>query len=161
VRTLLLLIVLTAPTVAWSYADESFYKVLAQDGIAEIDAANLALERTSNDDVKEFAAMMVRDHTAANTRLNALAASKKSRLPNSASVAQRAIQAKLAVLSGGTFDQFYIRCQIDAHEEMLDLINNEIASGKDAKAQAFAREILPTVQQHLKMSRVLAAGEGI
>ena len=160
-RALLLLIALTVPAVAWSYPDESFYKALAQGGIAELDAANLAFEKSSNDKVKEFAALMLKDHTAANDRLKALSGSKRSKLPNSASVAQQAIQAKLTILSGRTFDQFYIRGQIYAHEEMLDLVNNEISSGKDAKAKAFASEILPTVQMHLKMIRVLAAGEGV
>jgi hypothetical protein len=44
---------------------------------------------------------------------------------------------------------------------MLELVNDEMASGRDAQARAFASEILPTVQAHLKMIRVLAAGEGV
>ena len=160
-RPLLLLMLLTAPALAGSFPDEAFYKALAESGIAEVDAANLALQKSSNVMVKEFAAMMVKDHTLANDRLKTLAASKRSRLPGSASVAEQAVQAKLALLNGRIFDQFYIRGQIYAHEEALDLVNNEIKSGKDSKAKAFAREILPTVQAHLKMIRVLAASEGV
>jgi putative membrane protein len=161
VRTLLLFITLTLPAVAWSYPDESFYKALMESGISELGTANLALQKSSNDKVKEFAALMVKDHTALNDGLKTLAASRRARLPSSASATQRAIEAKLALLSSRGFDQFYIRAQIDAHQDLLDLVNSEMTSGKDPKAKAFAGEILSTVQAHLKMIRVLAAGEGV
>jgi putative membrane protein len=158
VRALLLLwIALAVPAVAWSYPDESFYKAFVESGIAEIDAAKLALQKSSNDKLKEFAALMVKDHTAANDMLKQM----RSGLPGSASAAQQAIQQKLGMLSGSVFDQFYILAQIHAYEDLLELVNDEIASGRDAKAKAFASEILPTVQTHLKMIRVLAAGEGV
>jgi len=82
-------------------------------------------------------------------------------LPSSASAADRAVLAKLTSLNARLFDQFYIRSQIYAHEQLLDLVSTEATSGKDAKAKAFAGEILPTVQSHLKLIRVLAAGEGV
>lgn len=157
----LLLLLLSAPLAARSYPDEAFYEKLTESGIAEIDAANLALQKSSNAMVKEFAAQMVKAHALANDKLKALAASKRSRLPSSASASDTAVQAKLALLSGRLFDQFYIRGQIYAHERLLDLVDNEATSGKDAKAKAFARELLPTIQAHLKMIRVLAASEGV
>ncbi len=157
----LLLLLLSIPVAAWSYPDEAFYERLTERGIAEIDAANLALQKSSNAMVKEFAALMVKDHTWANDKLKALAGSKRSRLPSSASEADRTVQAKLALLSGRIFDQFYIRGQIYAHEQLLDLVDTEVTSGKDAKAKALARELLPTIQAHLKMIRVLAASEGV
>jgi predicted outer membrane protein len=96
-----------------------------------------------------------------NDRLKALAGSRRLRLPSSASATAQAVHSKLALQSGRTFDQFYIRDQIDVHEELLELINKEISSGKDARAQAFAQDILATVQTHLKLVRVLAASEGV
>ena len=41
------------------------------------------------------------------------------------------------------------------------LLKKEIASGKDPKAQAYAKEILPTVQAHLKKIREIAASAGV
>ena len=160
-KLIIALAVLAVPALAWSYPDESFYRAFAEGGSAAIDAANLALQKSSDPKVKEFAALMLKDHAAANDTLKALVVSKRRRLPSSASAAQQAIQAKLTVLSGSVFDRFYILAQIHAHEDLLELVNNEIASGRDAQGQAFAREILPTVQAHLKMIRVLAAGEGV
>lgn len=159
---LLLLFVMIPPAGAASHPDRAFYEAFMQGGIAEIDAANLALQKSSNAMVKEFAAMMIKDHTSANERVKALAASQRTPLPSSASAADRAVQAKLTSLSAARiFDQFYIRSQISAHEQLLDLVSTEVTSGKDAKAKAFAAEVLPTVQSHLKLIRVLAAGEGV
>jgi len=161
IRPWLLLLLLMAPPVNASHSDRAFYEAFIQGGIAEIDAANLVLQKSSNAMVKEFAAMMIKDHTSANERVKTLAASKRIRLPSSASAADQAVQVKLASLSARIFDLFYIRSQIHAHEQLLDLVSAEAASGKDTKAKAFAAEILPTVQSHLKLIRVLAASEGV
>jgi putative membrane protein len=161
VKASLLWIVLTVPGAAWSYPDESFYQGFMERGIAEVDVAHLALDKSSNAQVKEFASMMITDHTVANNALKALATSRHARLPSSASAAQQTIQAKLTLVSGRLFDQLYIRDQIYAHQALLDLVNDEITSGKDAKAKTFAREMLPTLETHLKLIRVLAAGEGV
>jgi putative membrane protein len=72
-----------------------------------------------------------------------------------------ATKAKLEVLTGETFDKSYIKGQIAAHEETAALLEKEIASGKDPKAQAFAKEILPTVHAHLKKIREIAASAGV
>src|SRR6185437_15770971 len=147
----LLLLFLVIPPAGASSRDRAFYEAFIQGGIAEIDAAHLALQKSSNPMVKEFAEMMLKDHASANERMKALAAAKKTSVPSSASAADRAVQAKLASLSARIFEQFYIRSQIDAHEQLLELVSTEAASGKDAQAKAFAGEILPTVQSHLKL----------
>jgi putative membrane protein len=157
----LFLLFLMVPPAGAAQIDRAFYEAFVQGGIAEVDAANLALHKSSNVMVKEFAAMMIKDHTSANERLKALATSKGASLPSSASAADQAVQAKLTSLGGRIFDQFYIRSQIYAHEQLLDLVSTEAASGKDARAKTFAGEILPTIQSHLKLIRVLAASEGV
>jgi len=91
-----LLLFLVIPPVGASSRDRAFYEAFTQDGIAEIDAANLALQKSSNAMVKEFAAMMIKDHTSANERVEVLAALKTTPLP---SAADQAVQAKLSSLS--------------------------------------------------------------
>jgi putative membrane protein len=72
-----------------------------------------------------------------------------------------ATKAKLEVLTGDTFDKSYIKGQIAAHQQTAALFRKEIASGTDSRAQAFARETLPTVQAHLKKIRQIAAEAGV
>ena len=105
--------------------------------------------------------MMVKDHTAANEKLQALAASKNITLPTSASVGQMATKAKLDVLSGDTFDKSYVKGQISAHRQTVALFRKEISSGQDDDAKAFATATLPTVRAHLRAINAIAAGMGI
>jgi putative membrane protein len=141
--------------------DKGFYDNLAEGGLAEVSDATLATQSATDPKLKDFAAMMIKDHSAANDKLSALAGTKNVKLPTSASVGQMAEHAKLKVLSGDTFDKSYIKGQISAHKGTIKLLRKEIASGQDADAQAFAKSILPTVQGHLKAIRVIAGADGV
>ena len=138
--------------------DAAFYKKAAEAGISEVDAGNLAKDKGASGDVKDFGAMMVKDHTAANDKLKAIAAGKGIALPTSASILQMANKTKLEILSGDTFDKSYSKGQIKAHQDTIVLLKMEIASGHDADAKAFAKATLPTVQAHLKKIKSISAG---
>jgi putative membrane protein len=146
---------------AASSPDASFYKGAAEGGMAEVDAGRLAQDKGNSQQVKDFGAMMVKDHSAANEKLQALAASKSITLPSTASVGQMASKAKLDVLSGATFDKSYVKGQISAHRQTIALFRKEISSGQDADAKAFATATLPTVKAHLKAITAIAADMGI
>ena len=163
-KRFLALLVLAAPLMASaadSTPDTSFYKNAAEGGLSEVDAGNLAQSKGTSQAVKDFAAMMVTDHTAANDKLKALAATKNVSLPTSPSVMQMATKAKLDVLSGDTFDKSYIKAQLKAHRDTIALFKKEIASGQDSDAKAFATATLPTLQAHLKKIKSIATDAGI
>jgi putative membrane protein len=160
------MIALVAPLAAAPLAfgaddpDATFYKNAAESGIFEVDVGNQAQQKASLQPVKDFGAMMVKDHTAANNQLKTLAASKNISLPSSASVGQIAEKGKLDLLSGDTYDKSYIKGQIKAHYEAISLFKKEIASGQDADAKSFAQQTLPTLKQHLKAAQAIAAQNG-
>jgi putative membrane protein len=156
-----LMLVLPLAALADSNPDASFYKNAAEGGIAEVEAGQLAQSKGNDQQVKDFGAMMVKDHSAANDKLKALAASKDITLPTSSSVGQMAAKAKLDVLSGDTFDKSYVKNQLKAHRRTIALFDKEIASGQDPDAKAFASATLPTVRSHLKAIKVIAQSEGV
>lgn len=156
-----LMLTLPLAALAASNPDASFYKNAAEGGIAEVDAGHLAQDKGNSQQVKDFGAMMVKDHSAANEKLQALASSKNVTLPTSASVGQMATKAKLDVLSGETFDKSYVKGQISAHRDTIALFRKEISSGQDADAKAFATATLPTVRAHLKAITAIATDMGI
>jgi putative membrane protein len=163
-KTMLAMLMLIAPAaaaVADSDPDLKFYKKAAEAGIAEVDAGNLAQQKGNTQAVKDFGAMMVKDHSAANEKLQALAASKQISLPTSASLGEMATKAKLDILSGDTFDKSYIKSQIKDHRAAIALFQKEIASGQDPDAKAFASATLPTLKSHLKAIKTIAADEGV
>jgi putative membrane protein len=162
-KNIVALLILAAPLMAAAadIPDASFYKHAAEGGIFEVDAGNLAQQKGNTQAVKDFGSMMVTDHSAANDKLKALAASKNISLPTSASVGQMATKAKLDVLSGETFDKSYVKSQLKAHRDTIVLFKKEIASGQDPDAKAFATATLPTLQGHLKKIKGIAADEGV
>lgn len=162
-KSLLVSITIALPLIAWAAdnPDAKFYKSAAEGGIAEVELGNLAQKKSENSSVKDFGAMMVSDHSAANDKLKSIASSKDVKLPTSPSVGQMATKTKLEVLSGKTFDNSYIKSMIKDHEETIAMFKREIAEGQDADAKAFATKTLPTLQGHLKKIESIAAAAGV
>jgi putative membrane protein len=156
-----LLLVPFAAFAADSNPDATFYKHAAEGGMSEVDLGTLAQSKAANPAVKEFGAMMVKDHGMANDKLKSLAASKDLSLPTSESVGQMASKAKLEVLSGDTFDKSYVKGMIEDHQQDIAEFKKEIALGKDPDAKAFASATLPTLQKHLRKIKAVAASMGL
>jgi putative membrane protein len=157
-------LMMAAPVLAFAMSgdlDESFFKNAAEGGIAEVNAGKLAETKGASQSVKDFGAMMVKDHSAANQKLASIAAAQGVKLPDSPSVMQMAEGKELQMKSGESFDKSYIKGQIKAHQDTVELFQKEIASGKNAQAQQFARATLPTVQAHLAKINQIAAAAGI
>lgn len=161
-RPVVLAMILALPILAVAKSsDGTFFKEAAEAGIAEVEAGKLAQDKGHSQSVKDFGAMMVNDHGAANDKLKSIAASENVSLPSTSSMSQMATKTKLEVLKGDTFDKAYIKNQIKAHEQTIALLEKEIASGTDAQAKAFATETLPTVKSHLKKIQKIAADAGV
>jgi putative membrane protein len=141
--------------------DKSFFKKAAEAGTSEVEAGRMAQEKGSSQAVKDFGAMMIKDHTAANNKLQKIAASKGIELPTGAGVMNKTKQDMTDLRSGNNFDKSYIKGQVKAHEDTIKLLQDEITSGKDSDARAFATETLPTVQAHLAKINQLAATAGV
>jgi putative membrane protein len=156
-------LVLLCPLVAFSaeIPDAKFYRDAAEGGMAEVAMGNLALQKAQSPGVKDFGAQMVKDHSAANEKLNALAQSKNIVLPANPSVAEMEAKSKLQALSGPAFDKSYIKGMIQDHEEDIAEFKKEAASGQDPDARAFASATLPTLEAHLKKIQAIAANAGV
>lgn len=141
--------------------DASFMKSAAEGGVSEVELGQLAQQKASNPAVKDFGTLMVKDHTAANTKLKALAASEQVSLPDSPSLMQKASKTKLEMLSGDSFDKSYVKDMIDDHKDDIKEFQKEISDGKDPQVRAFASATLPTLQMHLQKIQSIAASAGI
>jgi putative membrane protein len=157
-------LLMAAPVLAFAMngdLDESFFKNAAEGGISEVNAGKLAQTKGASQSVRDFGAMMVKDHSAANEKLASIAAAQGVKLPDSPGMMQMAEGKELKMKSGDSFDKSYIKGQIKAHQETIELFQKEIASGKDPQAQQFASATLPTLQGHLAKIDEIAAAAGI
>ncbi|HEX8586664.1 DUF4142 domain-containing protein [Pseudomonas sp.] len=140
--------------------NDDFVEDASAKGVAEIEAGKLALEKGTSADVKTFAEMMVKDHTAANTKLKGIADAKKLEVSDNAMLMDKAKSMILELRSSKSFDQAYANNQVVAHEQTIALFKKEAAEGKDAELKAFATETLPKLEAHLTHAKELAKAHG-
>lgn len=156
-----LAVALSSTVILAAEPDATFYEKAAEGGMAEVALGKLAQDKSTTASVKEFAMMMVTDHSAANEKLKALAAKNTIKLPTSPSVGQMATRTKLEVLTGATFDKSYIKGMVEDHQDTIKLFQTEATSGQDADAKAFAAATLPTLKGHLRKIKAIAAAQGV
>ncbi len=147
---------LTAAALSAMSDDDAFLETLAQAGMAEVEAGKIAERQGISAEIREYGAMMVEHHGEANKKLAELAKSKGVALPATAGEDNLASIEALQSQEGARFDQAYVASQVKAHEEAAQLLKSEIANGQDPDAKAFAQELLPTVESHLKAAYHLA-----
>lgn len=139
---------------------DDFVEDASAKGVAEIEAGKLAQEKGSSADVKSFAAMMVKDHTAANEKLKTLAGQKKLEVSTDAQLLDKAKSMILELRSSKSFDQAYANNQVKAHEATIKIFEDEMKNGDDADLKAFATQTLPTLKAHLTEAKALAKAHG-
>jgi putative membrane protein len=143
--------------------DTQFLAEAIQDGMAEVDLGKTAEKKASSPEVKRFAEHMVKDHSAANKKLEALAKKHKIEAngtygtpPLKPDEQAQGEKADLSKLSGKEFDQAYAKEMVQDHEKAVSLFQDEAKNGKDKEVSELASSMLPTLEEHLKMARALA-----
>lgn len=142
-----------------SAADTEFANMAAAGGQAEIQMAELAVQKSTNKDVQKYAKRMIKDHAKAGKNLDKIAAKKNMTLSKMPTEEQKQMMTQLQQASGADFDRMYIQMAgVQAHEKMETLFQNEANNGSDKDLKAFAAKTLPVVQMHLTMAREMAQG---
>ena len=135
---------------AVSMADTNFILAAAQGGMTEVKLGELAAANGTRADVKDFGQMMVKDHTAINDNLKALAAQKGVTLPDSLDAKHQGMVDRMTALTGSEFDDAYIKGMIKAHTKDAKSFKAESAATSDADIKSFLDKSIPVVEAHLQ-----------
>ena len=100
-----------------STTDRQFVVKAAQSDMTEIKTSQLALNRSQNSQVRQFAQEMIQQHNESSSKLKPLAARKGVALPKDLGAENQALLVKLTTLSGTRFDQAYMDGQAKAHSK--------------------------------------------
>ena len=133
--------------------DRAFIEKAAKGGVAEVELGNLAQQKAQNQQVKDFAARMVQDHSKANQELKLLAAEKNVTLPTDIPMEDQSALSHLKSLEGPEFDQAFKKHAIEDHEKEIQKFQTASQTAADLDVKAFALKMLPILQQHLKMAQ--------
>ena len=134
-------------------SDSKFMMMAATSDMNEIGLSNQALSKSTNEEVKKLAQMMIDDHTKSSEELKPISMSKNVMLPAEMDSKHKSAMEKMSSMSGMEFDMAYIKMMVKDHEKAVSMFTKESNSGKDAEAKAFAAKTLPVIQMHLDMSR--------
>lgn len=123
----------------------------------EIQSSQLAETASQNAGVRNFANVMISDHTRLGQAIAAAAASARLQPPPPTLLpAQQQMLDQLRAAGTGTaFDMAYQQAQIQAHQGALTLMQNYATSGDVPALRTAAAQAVPTVQSHLAMAQAL------
>jgi putative membrane protein len=142
-----------------SQADEKLMKELAAANMAEIKAAQIALDKSKDDQVQKFAQKMLDDHTKAHEKVRDLAQIKNVSLPNDLEGKHQAEMKKLSNLSGDKFDKTYLQQGgVSDHKQALQLLERIEKNAKDPQLKAMATDMKPTIREHHELATNMVKG---
>ena len=127
----------------------------ANGGMAEVKLGALAESKATDKDVKDFGAMMVKDHSKVNDELKGLAASKNITIPAAVSDDVQKDIDDLSKKTGKDFDKSYIDMMVSDHKDDIDLFEGEAKNSKDSAFKNFAVKTLPTLYKHLGAAKAI------
>jgi putative membrane protein len=137
----------------------AYVRMAAASDLYEIQSSQLAQSRTQNGGVRDFAAMMVQDHTTTTSQLmSAAQASGMSPMTPMLMPMQRDMMRRLQAAQGAAFDREYLNQQVTAHQMALALHQNYASSGDTPALRQVAATAVPIVQQHYDRVRSMAGG---
>jgi len=128
---------------------QNFAQMAAMSDMFEIESSNIALKKVRSGPVREFAQMMIADHTKSTEALkSAVAASGMSLdMPASLDATRQSQIAVLNRLEGQDFEREYMNQQMAAHRQALDLLKSYAGNGDTAELRQFAQSTIPAVQK--------------
>ncbi len=121
----------------------------------EIESSKVAQEKSTNQSIKDFAAMMVKDHTDSSQKIKDAAAKSNLQPASALDKSHGKMLDDLKKASAAKFDKLYLDDQGKAHREALTLHRNYAKSGDNADLKTAATQIAPVVQQHLDHLKAL------
>lgn len=143
-------------TPAAADSPDDFVRKAAISDMLEIESAKVALERTKSPQVRDFAQMMIKEHTATTTKIKGIVAQDKLAAPPTAlDEAHAQMLADIKAADAAGFDTAYLDQQTKAHDEALATMRGYAENGTNPALKAFAAETAPKVQMHLDKAKSL------
>ncbi len=134
-----------------------FVNALTISNMYELESARIATSKSRNDAVRDLAATLTIDHSAATARLKALAptAAPGVALPTQMDERRQGLIDNLNAATPADFDRVWLQQQVAAHDETLTVLNG-FADNSDAPALAqFGQGMVEKITMHRDKAKAL------
>jgi len=137
-------------------SDQKFLDFAAQIDMVEAHLGQLAANQADAQAVKDYAQMLVTDHTNDYQQLGTIAKKANLTLPNGIDAAHNKMIAPFEKLKGAAFDRRYEHEMVAGHQKAIAEYKKESESGTNADLKAYATQALPTLEKHLQAAQDLS-----
>jgi putative membrane protein len=144
------------PAKAEPMSDQKFIDMAAQTDMLEAHLGKLAEDHAASQDVKNYAEMLIADHTTDYQQLTALASKAGLTVPTGLDAAHNTMIAPFEKLKGAAFDTRYVHTMIAGHTEAIGVYTKESTDAQNADLKTYAGATLPTLQKHLDAAKDLS-----
>lgn len=141
-------------------ADKMFVKKALEGSMAEVQMGQLALQKSSDDQVKQFAQKMVDDHGKMVDDMKPVAQQMGVKVPDGPSKGQIKTMDKMKGLSGDAFDQAYIKDMVKDHKEDDKEFKQEAQATQNPQLKQLVMQGDQTIEGHLQMIEQIAQTKG-
>ena len=144
---------------AQTVTDAQIAAIVVAANQVDIDAGLLAESKASQENVKQFAQVMVTDHTDVNKQATDLGASlnvtpQDNPTSQSLKTGGEKNVAHLKTLSGAAFDKAYIAQEVTYHDLVLNALDKTlIPNAQNAELKALLGKMRPVFVRHLEHAK--------
>ncbi|HJU17449.1 MAG TPA: DUF4142 domain-containing protein [Stellaceae bacterium] len=136
-----------------SNQDQSFLQKAAEAATSEIKLGQLAADKGSNPEVKQFGNQAIKDFGKAQKDLDKIAGGLKWIAPDHMSQDAAGQYDDLWKRQGKDFDSRYIDDEINNYQNYVPLFENEADHGTDRQLALYAQSLLPTLRSRLNSAK--------
>lgn len=133
-----------------------YMQMAASGDLFEIQSSQLALQMSQNAAIRQFAQMLITDHTRLSNTMMATARSAGLTPPPPTLLPHHQQMLDQLRMSGANFDATYKNLQIAAHQDALTLHQNYASGGDNAALRTVAAQAVPVIQGHLSHAQMLS-----
>jgi putative membrane protein len=140
--------------------DKEFVKKALEGSMAEVQMGQLALQKSNDDQVKQFAQRMVDDHGKMVEQMKPAAEQMGVKVPEGPSKSQMKSMDKMKALSGDAFDQAYIKDMVKDHKKDDSEFKQEAQSTQNPQLKQLVMESDQIIESHLQQIQQIAQAKG-
>lgn len=142
-------------------ADQDFVKKAISGGKMEVELGQMAKTKAKSQEVKDFGAMMVKEHGKANDELKKILTKKNFKVPGKMEMKHKAAKTRMKMHSGDKFDKNYMEHMVTDHMEDVTSFREAKETLADQDLKGWVEKTLPVLEKHLEKAREVATKVGV
>jgi putative membrane protein len=138
-----------------SHRDASFIRDAAEGNAAEISMAELALRKSQNPQVRDYAQQLLRDHRQSNRELQQIAEARGISWPVPIKKSDSREMQRAENMSGQDFDRMVMNHWVKDHRTDIKEFDKAARRAEDPQVKQFAITSLPVLRDHLNRAEAI------